>query len=92
MRRVRLRLVGWDEGGVKENPADGTLRLVCRLADGGKVALWGTQDSRDNIDWVRSAGPRCEIECDSVTPASWTANEYGHTHWVPGDNFLQVDS
>ena len=35
--------VAFDEGGVKQNPENREkLRLVCQIASGGKLAIWGS--------------------------------------------------
>jgi hypothetical protein len=87
---MRLKLVGLDEGGVRSSPEINNLRLVCLIDGGGKLAVWGSPDSRENIDKVQAAGIPCEVECDCITAAQWSITKYGHTYWVPEGYELQV--
>ena len=74
-------LVGFDEGGEKEG-AEGAKRLVCNIEGGGKLAIWGRDRNRANLDAVLAAGLPCVVRCACVEPEAWAA-KYGHTHWVP---------
>ena len=77
-------VVDYDEGGPRENKATaGVKRLVCNLEGGGKLAIWGGEQNRANLDAVLAAGLPCVVRCTSVEPESWAAEKYGHTHWVP---------
>ena len=88
MPKATLRLVGFDEGGVSGSPTN--LRLVCRIASGGKLAIWGKSGSRRNIDKVLQAGMPCTVVCEYRQPNEIHAVEYGHTHWVREDMDLEV--
>ena len=84
MQQATFHLVAFDEGGVKQNQENlEKLRLVCQIADGGKLAIWGSPQTRTNIDTVLGVGVPCLVRCDFTDPAPWGAQEYGHTHWVP---------
>ena len=82
-----FRLVEFDEGG--EVSGKGTKRLVCNIEGGGKLAIWGEERNRRNIDAVLAAGLPCVVRCASVEPKPW-AKEHGHTHWVPQHVRLDV--
>ena len=82
-----LDLVDLDEGGVRQSK--GNLRLVCLINRGGKLAIWGSGTTRQNIDTVYRAGMPCTVECDCIPPESW-ALQYGHTLWVPEDRHLRI--
>ena len=91
METLRFRLTGLDEGGVRQSREKDNLRLVCLLEGGGKLAIWGRPDSRQNIDRVRTASMPCDVECECVDPESWALG-YGHTKWVPQGSTLRVIS
>ena len=88
MGLLRFRLTGLDEGGVRQSLENDNLRLVCLIEGGGKLAVWGSPDSRENIDKVQSSVP-CAVECECSEPETW-ALKYGHTKWVPQDSTLRV--
>ena len=83
-----FRLVAYDEGGVRGTPT--RRRLVCSIEGGGKVAIWGREGARENIDTVQAAGLPCTIECEYRSPSPSMAQRFGHTHWVPGDVHLRI--
>ena len=83
-----FRLVGFDEGEKKIGP-NGDHRLVCNVEGGGKIAIWGRDHSRRNIEAVLEAGIPCKIECDHRLPEPW-GTQYGHTHWVPEKARLRI--
>ena len=83
-----FRLVGYDEGGVRGAPD--RRRLVCHIEDGGKIAFWGQDGSRRNIDAVLNAGIPCTVECEYFPPKPNMAQRFGHTHWVPQDAWLRI--
>ena len=84
-------LIAFDEDAphVKKGPT-GKLRVVCRTRTGSKVAIWGSDDSRRNIDLVRAAGLPCTVECEYTERLPPWAMDYGHTHWVSQDSHLHV--
>ena len=91
MQQATFHLVAFDEGGVKQNLENREkLRLVCQIADGGKLAIWGSPQTRANIDTVLAVGVPCLVRCDFTDPAPWGAQEYGHTHWVPTTGRLSI--
>ena len=81
-------IIGFDEDGVREN--EGKLRLVCNIEDDGKLALWGREQDRHNIDAVLNAGLPCTIECEYSAPASWASTKFKHTHWVAPETRIEV--
>ena len=83
-----FRLVAYDEGGVRGAP--GRRRLVCNIEGGGKIAIWGREGARHNIDAVLDAGLPCTVECGSCSPTPSMAQRFGHTHWVPRDAHLRI--
>lgn len=87
MSHGRFRLLGLDEGGVTGNPDN--LRLVCQIESGGKLAVWGRESNRRNIDAVLAAGLPCTVECQYREPNDWGIG-FGHTHWVPENQTLRV--
>ena len=89
MEMLKFRLTGLDEGGVRQSRENDNLRLVCLVEGGGKLAIWGRHDSRQNIDRVRKAGMPCDVECGCIDPESWALG-YGHTKWVPEGSTLRV--
>jgi hypothetical protein len=86
--RETFRIVALDEGGVRGTPDN--RRLVCVLDHGGKLAIWGRDGARENIDKVLSAGLPCSVECEYRPPNEIQAEKYGHTHWVQQDFALTV--
>jgi hypothetical protein len=80
-------LMGFDEGGVRGKPDN--LRLVCQIDPGGKLAVWGREGNRRNIDSVLTAGLPCIVECEFREPNDWGTG-FGHTHWVREDQALRV--
>ena len=91
-----FRLIGFDEGGEKVGPK-GAHRLVCNIEGGGKIAIWGSKDSRRNIDLVLNAAKKADlpkgdirIECKYRPPEPSRAKRYGHTHWVPENCHLRI--
>ena len=83
-----VKLIAFDEGGVA-GPAEHR-RLVCEIEGGGKVAVWGRDGSRHNIDAVLNAGTPCTIECNWRVPNPEHARKYEHTHWVMEDSPLRI--
>ena len=63
--------------------------VVCLIEGGGKLAVWGSIGSCENINNVQAAGMPCEVECDCIPPKEW-AIRYGHAYWVPQGNKLRV--
>jgi hypothetical protein len=86
---VKFKLIGFDEGGVRQSREGENLRLVCLIEGGGKLAVWGSIGSSENINNVQAAGMPCEVECECIAPEQW-ASRYGHTHWVPQGSKLRV--
>ena len=84
-----FQLIGYDEGRLREGPK-GDLRLVCNAKSGEKVAIFGSEQERSNIDAVLNAGIPCAINCETRPPADWATEQYSHTHWVPEGNTLNV--
>ena len=78
-----------DEPRVRKGPT-GELRVVCRTGKGGKIAIWGSDDSRRNIDAVLMAGLPCTIECGYTESLPRWATKYGHTQWVEQHSHLRV--
>ena len=60
------------------------------IEGGGKLVIWGRDDSRLNIDAVLSAGVPCTVECEYRPPAPAQAEKFGHTHWVPAGARLRL--
>ena len=89
METKTFRLIGLDEGGIKQSQGNGNLRLVCLIKGGGKLAVWGSVGSRVNIDSVQRAGMPCNVECDCITPKPWGTDK-GHSYWVPEGTKLRV--
>lgn len=86
----RFRLIDYDEGGPKTGK-EGDIRLVCNTEEGDRVAIWGSDHERYNIDAVLKAGLPCTIVCDTIQPADWST-KYNHTHWVPEANRLLIET
>jgi hypothetical protein len=85
-----FRLIGFDEGGVKQSQGNTNLRLVCLIKGGGKLAVWGCVGSQQNIDIVLRAGTPCDVECDCLpAPEEWRT-KFDHRYWVPQGNKLRV--
>jgi len=91
MATKTFKLIGLDEGGVRQSQGSENLRLVCRIEGGGKLAVWGSVGARENIDRVLSAGMPCEVVCEVIPPSEW-AIQKGHSHWVPQGKSLRVRS
>ena len=91
MQQATFHLVAFDEGGVKLNPENlEELRLVCQIKGGGKLAIWGSPQTRANIDAVLAEGVPCHVRCDYKNPKPWGKQLYGHTHWVPQGGRLSI--
>ncbi len=88
MQRGIFQLTGFDESGVM-GPED-RRRLVCSVASGGKMAIWGKDGTRRNIDAVLAAGLPCTVECDYTEPNEDHAQKFGHKYWAPEDWKLAV--
>ena len=86
---MTFKLIGFGEGGVQQGRMRETLRLVCLIEGGGKLVVWGTVGSCENITSVQTAGTPCEVECDCIPPNQW-AIRYGHKYWVPQGNRVRV--
>ena len=85
---ARFRLIAFDESGGVQFTLE-ALRLVCLMDSGGKLAIWGSNENRRNIDLVLQNGVPCTVECEYIEPAAW-AFVYGHTHWVPESRSLRI--
>jgi hypothetical protein len=88
MDRSIFRLVALDEGGVRGTPDN--LRLVCITDRDEKIAIWGKQDARRNIDAVLTAGIPCTVDTEWREPGEVQARKFGHRYWVRGDFALTV--
>lgn len=88
MSRGQFRLTAFNEKGGVQRTAQ-SLRLVCVMESGGRLAIWGSESNRRNIDLVLNNGLPCTVECDYREPSPW-GKELGHTHWVPEDRLLRV--
>ena len=90
-----FRLISFDEDGEEGQDADHR-RLVCNIEGGGKIAIWGSKDSRRNIDSVlnavENAGFPCDIECEYRQPKPWAKEncKIKHTYWVPESCHLRI--
>ena len=89
MPRREFTLTGLDEGYVRKSKTNNNLRLVCRTAEDGKLAIWGGPGDRRNIDAVLAAGLPCTVECETA-PVDSRFEQYGHTAWVPQGAYLRV--
>ena len=88
MAKGQFRLIVFDElGGVQRTTE--SLRLICQLDSGGKLAIWGSDENRQNIDLVLKKGMPCTVECEYIEPAEWGL-VYGHSHWVPEHFSLRI--
>lgn len=84
----RFRLIAFDElGGVQRSSE--SLRLVCLTDTGGKLAIWGSDDNRRNIDLVWKKGMPCIVESEYLEPGEWGLL-YGHSYWVPENSALRI--
>jgi hypothetical protein len=84
-----FRLVRFDEeGGVRGTPEN--RRLVCVTDAGEKIAIWGSDRDRTNIDAVLSADLPCTIDCEWREPGDAQATRFGHRYWVRQDFKLVV--
>ena len=90
MATGRFRLVALDEPSGAQRTSE-SLRLVCLMDSGGKLAIWRSDENRSNIDLVLKKGMPCTVECEYIEPAAW-ALVYGHTHWVPESRSLRIVS
>jgi hypothetical protein len=88
---MTFKLIGFDEGGAQQSRGKNNLRLVCLIEGGGKLAIWGSIGSMENINAVQASGMPCDVECGCIKPEAW-AVQYGHTYWVPQGNKLRVIS
>lgn len=83
-----FRLVAFDESGPR-GPSSHR-RLVCKIDGGGKLAIWGGEESMDNINAVVRAGMPCSVACESILPPQTFKQRYGHSYWVPEGARLRV--
>lgn len=84
----RIRLIAFDEpSGVQRTPE--CLRLVCLMDTGGKLAIWGSDENRRNIDLVLKKGMPCAVGCEYIGPSEWGLVD-GHSHWVPEHRSLRI--
>lgn len=88
MGKGTFLLKAFDEPGGIHRTAK-SLRLVCVMESGDKLAIWGSEGNSRNIDLVMKRGMPCTVECEPVEPSDW-GKGYGHTHWVPEDRPLRV--
>lgn len=88
MNSGTFRLVAFDEGGVMGTTQN--RRLVCLIESGGKLAIWGKDSARRNIDAVLAAGLPCTVECSWREPNPIQAARFGHTQWVREDLDLKI--
>jgi hypothetical protein len=88
MNRGVFRLVRLDEGGVQGTAEN--LRLVCITDRDEKVAIWGKQGGRGNIDTVLKAGIPCVVDAEWREPGDVQARKFRHRYWVREDCALCV--
>jgi hypothetical protein len=81
-------LIALDELGGLQFTSE-SLRLVCLMDSGGKLAIWGSDENRRNIDLVLKKGMPCTVECEYIEPGEWGL-VYGHSYWVPENRLLQI--
>jgi len=83
-----FHLVALDEGGVCGTPDN--LRLVCLTDRQEKVAIWGKEGDRRNIDTVLKAGIPSTVDAEWREPGEVQARKFGHRYWVREDCALSV--
>jgi hypothetical protein len=88
LRSGSFTLTAFDEGGVQGTPDH--RRLVCLVASGGKLAIWGKDGARGNIDSVLRAGLPCRVDCEYRVPNETHAAKFGHRYWVREDSRLTI--
>lgn len=88
LKTGRFQIVGFDEDGVRGEPQH--RRLVCLVESDGKLAIWGKDGARTNIDAVLKAGVPCTVECQYRPPGEAQAERFGHRYWVREDCRLTV--
>lgn len=86
MNRQVFTLTGVEHRGSR----DGRERLVCYIRGGGLIAFWGDSKNRLNIEKVLAAGFPCSVGCDPTSPGDYESQHFGHTHWVPQSNAVNV--
>ena len=83
-----FRLLGRDEEWCRDRP--GNRRLVCFVEGGGKLAVMGTEDARENMAAVAAAGFPCVVACARSEPKEWQRRVRGYTDVVHARDALQV--
>jgi hypothetical protein len=81
-------LIGRDEEWSRDRP--GNRRLVCFVEGGGKLAVMGTEDERDNMKAVEAAGFPVTIACERSEPKEWQKRVRGYTHVVHARDLLRI--
>jgi hypothetical protein len=81
-------LTGRDEAWSRDQP--GNRRLVCFVEGGGKLAVMGTEDARENMKAVAEAGFPCAIACVRSEPKEWQKRVRGYTDVVHARDPLRV--
>jgi hypothetical protein len=79
-------LTGIEHRGSRE----GRERLVCHIQGGGLLAVWGDERNNANINKVLNAGFPCTVQCDPIQPGPYEREHFGHTFWVPQENYLEA--
>ena len=74
---MTFKLIGFDEDGVRHSQGKKNVSLVCLIEGGGKLAIWGSVGSVQNIDTVELAGMPCDVDCVCIKPEAW-AVRHGH--------------
>ena len=88
MTTTVFRLIGRDEEWSRDRP--GNRRLVCFLEGGGKLAVMGTEDERDNMKAVAAAGFPVSVACVRSEPKEWQKRVRGYTDVVHARDLLRV--
>ena len=85
---VEFTLIGRDEQWSRDRP--GNRRLVCFVEGGGKLAVMGTEDERENMAVVAAAGFPCVVACVRSEPKEWQKRVRGYTDVVHARDELRV--
>ena len=88
MTMTTFRLIGRDEEWSRDRP--GNRRLVCFVDGGGKLAVMGTEDARENMRVVAAAGFPVSIACVRSEPKEWQRRVRGYTDVVHARDLLRV--
>jgi hypothetical protein len=65
-------------------------RMVCHIASGDRMAIWGRKGHTEHIAAIEAHGFPCTISCWWREPHPWEREQYGSTHCLDESASMRI--